>query len=785
MADYYFRDDLQAEKDRLAKAQGTTLSPAPTPQQVQTTATPAAAPAGGNGVYTAIGQAAGQAKPAENPFDSFRTALDAQDPFKAQIKQGVTDTLANPAAAADEAAGLARDRLSKSQQVEAERRRQQAGMAYGGAQTGQVGRAMDDYATEAMLQTQDQEGQLRADRLAAIERNRNAAIGQGTTLIGQDQQAKLAEAQMAQNERLQDKQIASTEKMTYAGLELDKTKFEAADANAKKGLSLEESAQALQKLGMDKDEAYRYAELGQQKAIADKEIESREKLAYAQIGSTERLQASQQIFQGEQAKMDRELEKLLSNDRIQAQFQLSDLDHQFQEKMQANGFVQEKDIEAMRADLQTKLQATGIAADQAKQIADQKFSEMMAGRDQAFEEKMTNIKQTWASGERVATQDFQTVLQASDQKHEEIMANLQSTLRLDEAKNAQVFQTSFQQMQNDFTLYRDKLGYDQETATRLATQSFQESMQKAGFSHDEAMQGTQLAWQSVENDRNRASTEMMSAASLAQQDSHFMQELQQRYSFNEGDLRLRATELGAQMKLMGLQGEQLQNAIADSKVNSAMQIAALGMEIGDGSPDAMKPFVEQLGNALSTYFKGQGVDISAGSFTSALAGNTTTAAPGTVPATPKAGADAFSSLLDKVGSFTSPEAKESVRNYAVTIANQFNSATVAQKVGGIKDVVGGANLDAAIEKLKAAGASDAAVNSQVSRERQGNWVTGMEAQYSATPAFIDFTLYNTLISKGLDPASAKQALTSLIGTNPDRLQHAMTLIKYVENGGKT
>lgn len=742
MADYFFRDDIEAEKDRQAKATENTLTlTAPTPAQAAPKAVTAPAPAPGNSPYAAIGQAASQAKPAaqQNPFDAFRSALDAQDPFKARVKQGVSDTLANPAAAADEAAGLARDRLAKSQQVEAERRRQAAGMAYGGAQTGQVGRAMDDYATEAALQTQDADGQLRAERLAAIERNRNAAIGQGTALIGQEEQAKIAREQMAQNERMQGQQLASTEKLAYAGLDLEKAKFQAADANAKQGLSLDANAQALQKLGMDREEAYKYASLtqakqladkgfsleesaqalqklgmdqqnaqyyaglAQQQSITDKEIASREKLAYAQIGSQEKLQAADQLFQGEQAKLNRELEKLLSTDRIQAQLQLADLDRQFQEKMQTAGFVQEKDLEAMRADLQTKLQDRGIQADAAKQIADQKFAEMMAGRDQAFQAGQADLQRAWQTGERVDSQTWEASMKAGDQIFEEKMAKLNSLLRLDEAQNAQAFQSSFQQMQNSFTLYRDQLGYDYETATRLATQDFQESMQQAGFSQEAAMQGAQLAWQANESNLNRASQEMMAAASLAQQDEQFMAELQQRYQFRSEDLDFRRQELEADLKLMGLQGQQLEGALQDRRIQNAMQIAALGMEISDGSSGAMAPFVEQLGTALQGYMKEQGIDITQSDFVKAMTapstagGGLTAGAPGTAGAL-EAAQSKVDQLISALPAKVNPEAAKNelsmvakgsyTPRQALALANMPGAATnvwVVNGQTGIKD----------------------------------------------------------------------------------------------------
>jgi hypothetical protein len=205
------------------------------------------------------------------------------------------------------------------------------------------------------------------------------------------------------------------------------------------GNQLEWDKQAL-KLGLDDKAADRIW----QAAEGEKQRATQEKVAFAQIGSQEKIQATQLAHESAQNELNRSLEKLLSNDKIAAQFQLADMDHQFQTVMQEKGFVQEKDLETMRADLQKTLQARGIDADTAKQVADQKFTEMMAGKDQAFQIQMNDVKQKFITGERIDTQTWDKTMQAGEMQHEELLAKLNSTLRLDEAKNAQAFQTSFQ-----------------------------------------------------------------------------------------------------------------------------------------------------------------------------------------------------------------------------------------------------------------------------------------------------------------------------------------------------
>ena len=658
-SNYYFRDDLEAEKQRKAEGLNAPATLAPPANAPTTQAAPAQDNTFGN-----LAKAANAVKPPEQKpdyFADFRSALDAQDPFKQQAQKAVSETFANPTAAFDAAASAQTDKLAREQAAQQEQQRQQAVLAFGGNQTGQVGKSMRAFDNQAIMQQASLGRDITAGRAQAAETARGNAVNQSLALLGENR----AGAAQAAGLGLQQESQRSQEALARKAQGLDEAKFQAADANAKKGLSLEESAQALQKMGMTAEDARFYAGLASQenvsfaqlsqqdKALAqeamlagnrldwdkqalklglddkaadriwqaaegEKQRATQEKVAFAQIGSQEKIQASQLAFEGAQNELNRSLEKLLSNDKIAAQFQLADMDQKFQDTMQTKGFVQEKDLETMRSDLQKTLQARGIDADTAKQVADQKFTEMMASKDQAFQVQMNDVKQKFITGERIDTQTWDKTMQAGEMQHEELLAKLNSTLRLDEAKNAQAFQTSFQNMQNDFSSLMQDRGFTHEQAMQTATQNFQKSMEQAGYTHEEAMQATQLAAQASENQMNRASQEMMATAQLAQQDNEFSQELEQKYQFNKDDLELRKKDLEANLSLMGLQGDQLSAAIQNEKVKSAMDIAALGMEIGNGSPESMAPFVEQFGAALSGYMKEQGIDISKSDFVKAM-----------------------------------------------------------------------------------------------------------------------------------------------------------------------
>jgi hypothetical protein len=654
-SNYYFRDDLEADKQRKADGFAPTATLAP---PVASTPAPTAAPQ--DNTFGDLAKAANAVKPPDQKpdyFADFRSALDSQDPFKQQAQKSISDTFANPTAAYDAAANAQTDKLAREQAAQQEQQRQQAVLAFGGNQTGQVGKAMKAFDNQAIMQQAGLGRDIAAGRAAASETARNNAINQSVALLGENRSG----AAQAADVGLRQSGLASQEKVSFA--QLSQGDKSLAQQAMLAGNQLEWDKQAL-KLGLDDKAADRIW----QAAEGEKQRVTQEKIAFAQIGSQEKIQATQLAHESAQNELNRSLEKLLSNDKIAAQFQLADMDHQFQSLMQDKGFVHENDLETMRADLQKTLQARGIDADTAKQLSDQKFTEMMANKDQAFQIQMNDVKQKFITGERIDTQTWEKTMKAGEMQHEELLAKLNSTLRLDEAKNAQAFQTSFQTMQNDFSSLMQDRGFTHEEAMQTATQNFQMSMEKAGYTHEEAMQATQLAAQASENQMNRASQEMMAAAQLAQTDKQFSAELEQRYQFNASDLDIRKQDLAANLKLMGLQGDQLSAAIQNDKVKSAMDIAALGMEIGDGSKESMAPFVEQFGAALSGYMKDQGIDISKSDFVKAMTTKTKTTPSidtgGTVGALQKA-----QDNVDKISdSLPAKVDAEKVKNELATIA---------------------------------------------------------------------------------------------------------------------
>lgn len=675
---YVFRDDLQKEQERqdAAAQAGVQAAPSNTPA-VQSAIAPAAQPPAGGDPFGSLAKtmaataAPRPAQPAQqaqvNPFEAFNAALEAQRPIQKQIQQSVEKTLANPYEAADASNAAARDRLAREANAAAEERRGQAVTAYGGYGTGQATRDLNKFQDTRLLNQQSFELDAAGNRAQLGEQTRSNAVSQGLGLLGENRagattaagladsaasrtsQENIAYAGLAQTERqmaIQASQFKSqqdfTAAMTEKGYAQDEiarawqaAESEKARASQEKisyaQLSLEEKKLVTQADQFDNELDFKKAALanGNDQAAIDRawnasqntdERALREKLANAQIGSAERLQAGEQAWQSAEAAKAQTLEKMLSDDRIQAQFGLATLDQTFQEKMQTTGYLQTKDLQAMRNDFEKELQASGIAADVAKQLADHQYSSMEAQRDRVFNASQSELNRTWESGERIGAQDWQTSFKQLEFNQQDLMQEREAALQ-----------------------------------KGLQTEQIDAEIKKVGM--------------------QIASQELMSAAQLAQEDRQWAKDYLMKKGIAEEEIAQSRAKLADDLATslinregLGLQNDVAKLAIQNSKVQSAMDLANWGVEMGNGSPEAMAPFVASIGQALSTALKEQGVNLTEEQIAKMIGSVGTTetpggtggaAAPGTLAATDSA-SEYFDSISDKVSANADPAIVDSM-----------------------------------------------------------------------------------------------------------------------------
>ena len=863
---YVFRQDLADEKQRQHDLATQGLPPSNPTQQ----AAPQQQPTGQDPFAALAKQVNSQPSPPQqsvNPYEAFQKAIEAQNPFREQLQQQVSQGLQNPYQAVDAATKAAQDQAAREANAAAEERRGQAISAYGGYQTGQATRDLNKFQDARLLNEQSAGLAAAANRAQVGDQTRNNAITQGMNLLGQDTQnaqtaASLAESaagrasqekiafaglsqqdrqlaqqasqfnsqldfqkaalqqgydqaaidrawqasqnaqaqasqekiafaglsiqekQLAQqalqfdnqldfqkaalangndqaaidrawNAAQQDKQTASQEKIAFAGLSLEEQKLaqqasqftnqldfqKAALANgndqaaidrawqaaqqekqtasqekiAFAGLSFQEKQLAQQALQANSELDFKKQALANgndqaaidrawQAAQQDKQIWAQQELASLQIGSAERLQASQQHFQASESDKQITLEKMLSQDRIHAQYGLAQMDQTFQTQMQQTGYVQTKDLQKMQQDFQAQLQQSGIQADTAKQLADQQFQSLMAQREQAFTATQQDLQNKWNTGERISSQDYTTSLKQLDNAQQDLMQQ-------------------------------------REIAAQLG------------------MQTTQIDAQLRQTQLQIASQELMSAAQLAQTDAQFAKEFNLKYNVTaeqiaQSQLRLQEDLKTSvlQREALGLSNAQMEQTLKNDKVNSALQLASIGMQMGNGSAEAMAPFVAQMGTALESALKAQGINISASAIQSAF---------GPLPGTTSTGGTASSPSGLTVG--TVQAAKDTLNSLQDSLPAGVNFNGLVSTLDNLK-----------AENLKPDGQLDGrAVRNTMAAlpGAKANLNTAyQDFAIARTQAGADYYVFALLDDRGLTPKQAFDVTASMIGQ--DRMKAA-------------
>jgi hypothetical protein len=265
-----------------------------------------------------------------------------------------------------------------------------------------------------------------------------------------------------------------------------------------------------------------------------------------------------------------------------------------------------------------------------------------------------------------------------------------------------------------------------------------------------------------------ASQELMAAAQLLQQDNQWREEFLQSRNISNEELAIKQQQLQldienslASRTAQGIQNEALKASLQNDKVRNAMELAAFGMEMGNGSPEAMAPFVAQLGTALEAAFKEQGVDIRAEDFakafmpTDAGTGTTGSAGANVVPGSVDAIQNAKDSVMDIMGTLPANIDRDRLDSLVSGFASAKVGTTISDSVySSLKSLPGAsANLTAPVST--AASATD--------RSRTNTGATTTTKPTAKTQAGADYTQFAQLVSLGLTEKQAFDVATQAIG----------------------
>lgn len=317
-------------------------------------------------------------------------------------------------------------------------------------------------------------------------------------------------------------------------------------------------------------------------------------IAAAQIGSAEKMQGSEQAFAAGENALSRELDKYGIDTRIQAETALQASDQAFLTAQQQRGYLNETELTNLRAEIESNLLKQGFTQEQAMQIADQKHQLNIQSNDQAFNQKLTELDQSWRTGERVGAQEHEEIINGLQMNHETMQNELQRVLQLDIQSNDIAYRNAAQSAAEAHDMVLTQLGLDSTQALQASQQVFEREMTNAGFDQQSAILAAQLTQDMNLAQMNIDSLEQRQTVELAQQNDQFAQSLgldKEKIGLEQ----IRVSELINQnAKEFDLTEKQVNAALSSQGVADALNAVSVASQLFPDDEGALKPFADRL-----------------------------------------------------------------------------------------------------------------------------------------------------------------------------------------------
>lgn len=430
-SNYFFRDDLQAEKDRLAANPGagapsdpTTLpsssvsigdsgaapapSVAPSPDQV-------AADAGANASKVFAPETATPQpttttpvvapQPTTNPdgspdyFADFRSSLAEQDPVKAQLQKAATEGLNSNGESFDPIATAARDKMGREIAVAGEENRQNNVKTFGSDSTGQAGRAAGAFTNEAIDKQTALETQLAGEKAQTIQQDKATGVTALNDLLNSMDSATKLQAQFALTKADQTFQ----EKMQQSGFVQQKD-LQSMQSDLQK---------ELQQRGFTEEQAIQISQQSFAALTQQRDEDFQQKVQTIQNAFTSGERVSSQDFQ-----------LVLQSAQTKASEDLATLQHTLNMDAQTAEETFQKSMQMSQNDFAAYLQTQGFDHDTALQASQQ----AAAAKESSLARASTELMAT----AQLAQQDkqFQAQLGLNQQELDQKKQELEGQLKL-------------------------------------------------------------------------------------------------------------------------------------------------------------------------------------------------------------------------------------------------------------------------------------------------------------------------------------------------------------------
>lgn len=694
--------------------------------------------------------------PEPSAFDAFTKLLNDTDPSLDALKKKSVDSaqklLDSPGAAFDQGAAVSRDDLGRAIQSSREAQKEDLIKTYG-ANASQVLPQLNSFDQSAILQSRDLNRRLAADRSTAVNAGMTSAIQSAMGILGQQSAEQLGKAGLSlsgfsakegvrqfdvstsENTRQFDTSLAASRAEASLGRKFTTEErqaievfqkseregsqgFASAEASLGRKFTTEErtAIQAFQKAEREGSQVYASAE-----ASLGRKFTTEERVGIQAYQTAEREGA--QDFASAEALLGRKFttaeREAIQNYQTTERLSVQD----FTAMMTEKGYVHDNELEIMRQNHAKELQATGISADQAKQISDQKHQELIQERDQAHETSQAELTRKWSTGERIESQDWQKSVQASEFIQQDKLAQLQAIT--------------------------------------------QKAIAQGGWDNDLRLQAEKLTVEGVQAQKDRDLKYLMFVATESRESEQFANEFNLNRKSVLANIASTEASLAIATKQLGITEDQWKTTKADANFQKDLELAQYGIELWNGEdPAALEPFVTKLAETM-----GAGLGLDPAALDTAIKATLKSGVKTTEAGSKKEQVMNFGAVVDKSGGFANADAADKFKADMIRLSNTAGGLP-ADKIGSVADNSENRGLlsagNARLEKL---GISKAARTKHFDSKTVG--FINTHTVFSASRVGMDYSLFANMLSNGLNEADARAALTSLIG--PDRSNAAFKL----------
>lgn len=612
---------------------------------------------------------------------------------------------------------------------EALRQAKESSALNGRAFTGQISGDVNNELTNKLIPArQNFLGQLQGqEEQQNIARQQNA-FQNLNTMAGLGQQGEIASNQLQSAEKQQANQLASTEKVAFAGLDVQKQQL------AQTAMQFN-SKQDFDKWALD-----------QNLSQADKEL----------VWKSTEAEKDRQLTQG-QGELNRTLQQYVADKGFQID------DKKLTEQVKQFNSQQ---------DFQKWATQAGLDADTQKQV---------------WQANQNDIQRKQDLGMQLTAGEQALRMEGLKEAHDTAMADLGHVLNLDTMDKQQANEVALKKMDQSFTSLMTDKGYSHDEAMAATKQEYAKQLETMGFDHDTAMQASDQWFKGQQADADRNQSKYLAEAQMAQTYDMFNQDLQQKYNFQADDVTLAHDKLSAESQQwaqsLGLDEQKFNLLKGTQEFQNLSDTTSTLMAMAGDNPDmlqfAAENFYKGMGNlknadgsaVMSPDQVKQGtLAIKAGTFKDTKSFTDWAASSGYTPEqiakaqenvppsdSNKAKLSDFSNFIGKVGSFTDPaQSQKLVSDISAvkSIVDGFSTKT------NDADSLPGGWIDYAGQRLKSKG-QDKNLSNNLDRKMVGS--TSTHASYEATQAGADYAIYAHLIQSGIGEDQAPAALQKLLG----------------------